>query len=73
MRYPKKSDSDGSYDLKTAGLQQREEQNISKRQATTTQRSGARVAVEALKGERTVAALATAHVHPTMIHQPSEP
>ena len=34
----------------------------------------ARVALEALKGERTVSELATAYeVHPTMIHQWSEP
>ena len=34
----------------------------------------ARVALEALKGERTVSEMATAYeVHPTMIHQWSEP
>ena len=34
----------------------------------------ARVALEALKGERTVSELASAYaVHPTMIHQWSEP
>ncbi|MGR3399770.1 MAG: transposase, partial [Paracoccus sp. (in: a-proteobacteria)] len=34
----------------------------------------ARVALEALKGERTMSELAAEHgVHPTMIHQRSEP
>ena len=63
---PRKSDSDGSYDLKSAGLQERGEQNMSKRRnhdAAFKYEEGQKmvwetifptigVALEALKGER---------------------
>jgi transposase len=67
LSYPRKSHSDGIYDLTSAGLKERAERTC-RNAGTTTRRS--RVALEALKGERTVAELATAYeVHPTMIHQ----
>jgi transposase len=66
---PRKSDSDGSYDLKSAGLQVRGDQDMSKRRNHDAAFK-ARVALEAVKGERTVSELAAEYgVHPTMIHQ----
>ena len=53
----------------SAGLQRNGEQNLSKRRNHDAA-FNARVALEALKVERTVSRLAAAYgVHPTMIHQ----
>lgn len=66
---PRNSDCDGSWDLKSVGLKERRDQTLSKRRNHDALFE-ARVALEALKGERTVSGLATAYeVHPTMIYQ----
>jgi transposase-like protein len=61
--------SGGSYDLTSAGLQERGDQTKSKRRKHDAGFK-ARVALEAVKGERTVSEPAAEYgVHPTMIHQ----
>ncbi|MGN0934570.1 transposase [Falsigemmobacter intermedius] len=62
-------DSDGSYDLTSAGLQGRGDQDI-KRHRNHDAGFIARLASKAVEGERTVSELAVEYgVHQTMIHQ----
>ncbi len=66
---PRKSDSDGSYDLRSAGLQAQGDRDRSKRRNDDAAFK-VRVALEAVEGERTVSELAAEYGgHPTMIHQ----